>query len=253
MANLKIFPQKVLDCGQIKILDEINMKPNYIYEFENKILDAIKIKEKFFHDPKNREYSRNYEALKNDDFLWKWVADWEFGFRPKLNSQSIAKYMGVEPFHDCVMINISPNWKGKFSESDLIDKLMIKKFKIVIENYLKSCDRWSKWKYVLECGGDGNFLHAHIVAEINPKQKKSVNSHINKGNHTLEIRKIWDKTFRKSAEGYVGALKGKFAVQRIMLRTETLRDDKLKYLIESEKPEGHKNDRDLGILENQGF
>ena len=48
--------------------------------------------------------------------------------------------------------------------------------------------------------------------------------------------------------GYVGYLKGKFAVQSIILRTEILRDDKLKYLIEANKPEGHKNKVDLGIL-----
>ena len=92
-----------------------------------------------------------WTEIQNDEFLmfhlYKDHCDkfWQNG------CPEIARYMGVQPFHDCVMINISPNWKGKFGESDLIDKLMIKKFKIVIDNYLKSCDRWSKWKYVLEC------------------------------------------------------------------------------------------------------
>lgn len=122
---------------------------------------------------------------------------------------------------------------------------MEKKFVSVIETYLKASNRYSKYRYVIECGSDGNHLHTHIVAEINKGMERSVQTHINKGNHSIELRKIWDKEMPK---GKQGLLKGKYSIQRIMLRNEELVKDKLDYLIEEKKPEGHKNSRNLGIL-----
>lgn len=49
-------------------------------------------------------------------------------------------------------------------------------------------------------------------------------------------------------QGCIGYLKGKFAIQSIILRTEILRDDKLKYLLEENKPEGHTNKNNLNIV-----
>lgn len=162
--------------------------------------------------------------------------------------EEILDYLGVIPFIPCMMFNISPNWKGQL-ENGVTRKIAIKKFCKVIDTYLQNCNRYGKWKYCIESGSEDNFIHAHIVAEINPKVINSVlngkNSHIRKGNHVAEIRKIWDK---EMPEGYVGYLKGKFAIQSIILRNEILRDDKLKYLIEENKPDGHKNKRDLGLL-----
>lgn len=169
------------------------------------------------------------------------------------NKTEIYKYLGREvpiPFNPSVMINISPNWKGKFGQDNLTDKLMIKKFIIVVDKYLKASNRYSKYKWNLECGGEGNHLHAHIVAEIRPTSYKSVITHINKGNHSNEIRKIWDQTFPK---GYQRVCKGKHSIQRILLRNEELLKDKLNYLVEELKPEGHKNLKDLNILMNEGF
>lgn len=254
--QLKIFPQKVLDAGEIKYIGDINMKPRYIYDFEDKVYEGVCLKRQYEEvdnlglSPIVREIHEKYENMRKDYFLSKWVDDWECGFRPKHNSESIAKYMGVKPFVPSVMINISPNWKNAFGKDKLTDKLMIKNFRKVVETYLNASNRYSRYKYCLECGSEGNHLHAHIVAEFRKSCIKSVQTHINKGNHAIELRKIWDKVFPK---GYVGYLKGKYAIQRIILRVETLRDDKLKYLIENEKPEGHTNKTDLGILVNSGF
>lgn len=164
------------------------------------------------------------------------------------NLKEILDYLEIIPYTPCIMINISPNWKGKLT-TDVSRQMGIKKFKKVIETYLNSCNRYTKWKYVIESGSEDNFIHSHIVAEINPDQINSVlngkNSHIRKGNHTQELRKIWDKVM---PEGFVGYLKGKYSIQTTILRTEQLKKDKLDYLIEDLKPEGHKNKVNLGIL-----
>lgn len=267
MANLKIFPQKILDCGEIKYLGDINMKPKYILDFENKLLEARTVVQQYEYlfegstkrrYPSKEAYERSadkiivdkYNEIHNDEFIMEYINFPDFDKYFQKGSDSIARYMGVEPYVTSVMINISPNWKGKYGQDKLTDKLMTKKFCQVIDTYLSASNRYSKYKYCLECGSEGNFLHAHIVAEFNKQCIKSVTTHINKGNHTVELRKIWDKIF---PEGYVGLIKGKFAVQRIILRVDYLRQDKLDYLVEDKKPEGHKNLRDLNILKNEGF
>lgn len=198
---------------------------------------------KYNINPNGPRFGKKYQ----EGVKIEWEKFWEE------NKTEIYNYLGREvpiPFNPSVMINISPNWKGKFGRDALTDKLMIKKFIIVVEKYLTASNRYSKHRWNLECGGEGNHLHAHIVAEIRPGSYKSVMTHLNKGNHTNELRKIWDQTF---PEGYKRVCKGKHSIQRILLRNEELLKDKLKYLIENEKPEGHKNLRDLKILKNQGF
>jgi hypothetical protein len=170
---------------------------------------------------------------------------------------AIYRFLGIIPFNPSVMINISPNWKGKANPKD---KKYLRLLNNTIHDYINACNRYSKYRYCLECGGDGNFLHAHIVAEINPDLAKSVLTHINKGNHKGELMKAWDKNLKNEKaipynpyksgkeKGSEGLLKGKFAVQRILLNHPTLRDDKLKYLIEANKPEGHTNAYDLNFV-----
>jgi hypothetical protein len=258
----------LLDAGEIKYVDDVKrMKPKYIIEFEEKLREARDIcnrHEFMFKDAidgkiqfNNREefirageLIEKYEEMRKDEFLEKFINFPNFDYMFAKGSEAIAKYMGVIPFMPCVMINISPNWKGKFGEDPFCDEMMKEKFMEVIDKYLKAANRYSRYKYCLECGSEGNHLHAHIVAELNKGTEKSVMTHLNKGNHAIDLRKIWDKTFPK---GMQGCLKGKYAVQRIILRNELLRDDKLKYLIEENKPEGHKNKEDLEILVSVGF
>lgn len=191
---------------------------------------------------KDDEYSKD-----RPEWWWKEKKNSWMRFQTE-NLEEILDYLDIKPFIPCMMFNISPNWKGKL-EDGVTRKIAIKKFCKVIDTYLQNCNRYGKWKYCIESGSEDNFIHAHIVAEINPKVINSVlngkNSHIRKGNHVAELRKIWDK---EMPEGYVGYLKGKFAIQSIILRNEILRDDKLKYLIEENKPEGHKNKKNLGLI-----
>lgn len=256
---------EILDEGENKFLSEINMpREKYIDDFMRKLFEARVTQakyENYFNDGKfvaeNREEwlqfkecEAEYEKIRADPYIMESI---NFSCYDKLlwkGNKRMADYMGVIPFMPCVMLNISPNWKGKYGKDKLTDKIMCKKFQLIIEKYLNACNRYSKWKYVLESGGEGNFLHAHIVAEINPKIEKSTITHLNKGNHAIDLRKIWNKNMPKGNEGL---LKGKFAVQRILLRNEELKNDKLKYLIEDNKPEGHQNLENLGILQSRGF
>lgn len=154
--------------------------------------------------------------------------------------KSLYGFLGLIPFNPCVMINISPNWKGKIDPKDEHWQALLAD---TIQNYLRSCNRYTKWRYCLECGGDGDFLHAHIVAEINPDVSKSVMTHINKGNHKYELIKAF-----KKLKGDEGLLKGKFAIQRILINNEDMRNDKLSYLEEKNKPDGHTNAYDLDLV-----
>lgn len=154
----------------------------------------------------------------------------------------IWEYLGIEKFTPSVMINISPDWDG-----DIMDKNgdeygdgIIEDFTSCIEGYLGEGNRYDYYSYVIECGGEGTHLHAHIVAHINPRIGKSVEKHLAKGNHTIQIRKRANKL-----KGMEGTIKG-VGIQKVFLRNETLVKDKLDYLVEDLKPDGHKNKYVIG-------
>ena len=248
---------KILNEGEIQFLKykEYQMTPEYIFEWYRQmklcreIFDALCFEDRDFRS--TRESNMLWEKYKDDEFAKYFYIDTPAPAMHKLSpawKKRIAEYMDVIPFIPCVMFNISPAWKGEFGKKDLTDKLMIKNFCKVIDSYLNESfqqkKRYTKFKYCLECGSDGNFLHAHIVAEINPKIDKSVKSHINKGNHKQQLNKYWNKVFK----GHQGLLKGKFAIQRNLINTEEILKDKLDYLLEENKEEGHQNLRDLNVV-----
>lgn len=248
--------QKVLDAGVEKYLWGTIMNPPHLDDFISQVLDANRLRHKIDWyrtciDRGDHGVDRaGFSAAQRDwDQLDKLVKDYVYEPPFKIKDCSaISRYMGIAPFYPSVMINISPNWKGRFSNykgTPLQDAFDVRDFKAVIEKYLSSNDRYTKWKYCLECGSEGNFLHAHIVAEINPRCSKSVVTHINKGNHAVELRKHWDKIGPKGTEGF---LKGKYSIQRVMIRNRDILKDKLAYLIEANKPEGHTNLSDLKIV-----
>ena len=170
------------------------------------------------------------------------------GHYPPLMKTEIYNYLKIIPpipFKPSIMINICPKWEKRKKPS----KKDITLFEQVIEEYLHCCDRYSKWKYILESGSQGNNLHAHIVAEINPKQYKSVMTHIKKGKHNGKIRSIWDKV----CGGYQGYLGAKQAIQSTIIRKDYILKDKLNYLIEDLKPDGHKNKEQIARPISNGF
>lgn len=271
---------QILDCGQLKNITEVIMpkeenylsrcyrKPNRVFKksvWDEDSCDYVNVEETN-PDPKpwfpklDHWFKHDERKLTDDDYRGIYTQARRTQAWMKFQSENLEEilaYLDIIPFIPCMMFNISPNWKGQL-DTKLKRKKGIKYFREVIETYLKSCNRYSKWKYCIESGSEDNFIHAHVVAEINPQMMKSVldghkmingkrknTSHIGKGQHIADIRKIWD---RHMPAGYVGLLKGKFAIQSVILRNEILRDDKLKYLREENKPEGHKNKRDLGLL-----
>lgn len=147
--------------------------------------------------------------------------------------RDLQEYAGTLPFEPWIMINISPDWKGQ-----TIDEHMIKDFRFVIESYMK--EGWfSEWGYALEGGGDGDLLHAHIVAKLGSSSKTlaMVKGHCcgKKNNHEQQLMKYAKKTkCMRSVLKRVG-------IQKMILNNKQLWKDKMAYLVESKKPEGHKN------------
>lgn len=247
----------ILDCGKKILLPPfIEMKKFYetdaiFYVFANsdrKVLtkyeidedleeQTIKVDNVNFIEP-----SRKFNAWKHKCFVFsplcnEYIPNDEFRASADPYKEAALKFWGREeifqylkiiPFTPSVMINISPNWKNSKCK-DCVNKL-----KELINSYMS--EGWfDKWQYVIECGSEGNHIHAHIVAHMNVQRLKAVESHLRRGNHTRQLQK-----WAKKIEGMGGTIEG-VSVQKIFLRTEQLVNDKLDYLIEDKKPIGHKN------------
>ncbi len=246
---------RILDSGELKFVAEIQMsskESSYLLFQETKFktrnitkwIDDRMVKDVIEND----KYVEMTERIKWADSKvieytreWDWI-NWPKG--PDMNKmdgrfevwcggkETLYKYLGIIPFVPSVMINISPDWNGEGIKRS--DKIKIVILSNIVENYLK--EGWySKASYVIENGGEGDLIHAHIVAEFSPLRIKSTNTHLAKGNHTIQLKK-----YAKKVKGMAGIIKGP-GVQKVFLRTKVLVDDKLDYLIEDMKPEGHKN------------
>lgn len=151
--------------------------------------------------------------------------------------QIILDYLEIIPFTPSVMINISPNWG--IAKDKMSDKTKAKRLESVINDYMKIDSRYDYYSYVIECGSSGNHIHAHIVAHVNPKLVKSVvrgkNSHIGKG-----CRLPGALNTQGGKRGIKGVFSGK-GISTTILNCQELVNDKLDYLTEEKKPEGHKN------------
>lgn len=258
---------KILDEGIIKLImsKEYKMKPSYIYDFE-KIIRAKQwelndleqraqmMVEKTLHGSKFRNgyTSRMYDEicerknkLSEDVFIQKWMFELEInnGSIPKCywNSKSITDFLGVVPFTPSVMINISPNWN--VAKDKLSNTTKAKRLESCINEYMKIDNRYDYYSYAIENGSDGEHIHAHIVAHVNPKLRKSViggkKSHIGKGDRLPGALNTCG-----GKRGMKGVFSGK-GISTTILNCEDLVKDKLNYLIEDLKPEGHKNKSNL--------
>jgi len=229
---------KVLDEGKNKFVPEVieMKKPQYVYDFEDEIYvmntayhKYAALKTQNASADKLNEQFRICESFKRNEFLYSFLFETEVNSKVEFNR--IAKYYNIIPFKPSVMINISPDWSESKLNTNFGKTCVLKK---LIDDYMS--EGWyESWEYVVECGSQGDHIHAHIVCKMNTQRLKSTESHLSKGNHLQQLKKYASKI-----KGIQGTIKGS-GVQKTFLRTEKLVADKLNYLEEDLKPEGHKN------------
>lgn len=242
---------QILDEGEIKYIEHYKIMPrNLEHEYQNKYSGFALQRERYLKyqsdlntnaelDKMIKFVSENepdvYKAFELQDTIRKrkvkpvQTYNPEFMEHPtEMSKSDIYEYYGVDIFHPCWMLNISPDWKGEISQ----DK--ISHFKAVMGKFFDNCNRFSRMKYVIEGGSEANFLHVHAVFEFNPSKQGNLKA-MRKGNLLREFRKIWDK------HGYIGLIKARCALQTTYITTPTMLKDKLDYLIEDLKPLSHRN------------
>lgn len=239
----------VIDRKISKLQEEINQQLPIVGWYENLRAGSDPndpytqptLKQTMTNDKSKRIIDNNNDEISDlleEQFLW---ADHLGGINHKeflacskdYQMKMIENHFHIPPMTPNIMINISPDWKGQEITSE-----MIIAFQECIEQYASEMEgqRYSKLTYILESGKEGNHLHAHCVFSINPQQLNSVlngkNSHIKKGKHIRQINTWWKK-------GVFGGIK--LNIQSVILRTELLIEDKIKYLDPDNKPMGHEN------------
>lgn len=198
----------------------------------------------FFETVENFDVDSIKYKLRNEMFIETFGLD------------TICDYLEIVPFYDSIMLNISPNWnlEGLEGVEGVEGKCQIKFLKLIIDKFLDS-PRFTKYKYVIECGKSGNHIHAHCVIELNPDMKKSNKTWISKGNHLRDLRAIWNKLNNECDGGYDDCIKSRHALQCILIKNKDMLQDKLDYCIEEMKPLSHQNAQHphLPQVYNNGF
>lgn len=152
--------------------------------------------------------------------------------------EKIMRYFNVEPYYQSMMINISPAWKGEIQDDE---HLLVRKFLKTVMSKFYDTKFFTRMKYVIECGGEGNFPHIHAVFEFNPKYESQYRGWVKKSNHLRDLRACWNKVCASGAPQWKDKIASKYAIQSNLLNTKQVRDDKLNYLVEDLKPPSHQN------------
>jgi hypothetical protein len=206
--------------------------------------ERIDIVAKFVGDPYD-DYPLQEKLWSIDAKLCEFKADlekleWNNMKRPtELSKKELYEFFNMTEFQDCIMINVSPKWVEGLE--GLNEGGKIKFLKIVLNKFITCSDRFTKHKFVIECGKNGNHIHAHAVLQLNPDMKKSNKTWISKGNITRDLRAVWNKLSRELELEQEDCLKSKYAIQTILIKNERMLKDKLDYLIEELKPLSHQN------------
>lgn len=198
-------------------------------------------------------YKRQLEQV---EILDRFDPDEWIRYRPHWTSASDAekkkqyeyahKYLNIEKFIPFICINVSPNWKSINRSGKPTDKTRAV-FHEAIQRFGECSKRFVQLHYVLECGSEGNHLHAHIVAKINPDMEKTCITQLRKGNLSRSFRKFFTQACKdldfaqNEPEGIGGIVEGKFAIQFSLMRKKEFWVDKIDYLVEDRKPADHKN------------
>ena len=200
---------KILDEGDFKYIAHYKManrKPmSYVRRYERDYIDSLDLPERMTH-------------ILDVDTGGLSIEEW------------CMNYYGKSKFNECWMLNISPNWKGTINDN------MIEHFKKVMDIFYTNCRRFLSMDYVLECGGDGDFLHAHAVFKLDLNKPGNLFS-MRKGNFLKEFRSCWNRCDPL----YRDLCKSRHALQTTFITTDEMLKDKVDYLVEELKPESHKN------------
>jgi hypothetical protein len=208
-----------------------------------------------FCDKTDKDFPERGKSKWFDNSCMNW--DFPYDVKPRYRDrlyEQIMKHYDWKPFIPFLTFNISPNWAGcKLTGAPAPWRIEL--LKETIRKFFAISNRFSQVDYAIECGSEGNHLHAHVVAQISADQQATVITQLHKGNLVNGFRKIWLKQLCEGQirEGMGGIMKGKFAIQTGLFRKEEFLRDKLNYLDEDKKPDDHKNLRDLGERETIYF
>lgn len=161
-----------------------------------------------------------------------------------MTKTDLYKYYNIIPYKPCWMLNISPNWKQErlLNDSKAFTDKKIAFVRRVMRFFTDDAQRFTRVRYVMEGGKEGNFLHIHAVFELNDKKPNNI-SHLKKGNFLKSFRTIWDRcaVSEKHSSQWEGLVGSKYALQTTYLTSQEMLNDKLDYLIEAKKPISHQN------------
>ncbi len=166
----------------------------------------------------------------------------------EMTDEMIADYYKIKPFKPYWMLNISPNWKGEKCRLSVDTARRIKFISEVMELFYDDAKRFSKVKYVIEGGKEGDFLHVHAVFELNAKKPNNI-LHMKKGNFLKSFRTIWNRHASEVCPKWEGHVGSKHALQTTYITSQEMLQDKLDYLVEDLKPISHQNSSDFKSIE----
>lgn len=222
---------KVLDeeNKDYKLLDRCNFptlfKFNTIYEDYIKCFDDTYIFNDIYIEDEWNYFVEMYVTKRRH------IADvwWQCVHHPE-----IYEYLDVHPFKEAIMINISPDWKGKCNKQQI--EILKKSVEVIGSNK----NRFENYAYAIENGGNGDMVHLHCVLAFSEQQINNYKKHKNYCN--AGIYKEFKTAFKRSAE----VIRSNYSELNLMIdkkiiRNQDMLNDKLDYLVESRKPLSHQN------------
>lgn len=196
------------------------------------IFDEIWLKDKNFRD----NYDNYIDMIKDVQgypTVWnKWVKNFEKSKRPQ---KKIYMWLTMSP--DKIHRNIDNTPENVKAVADWCNK------------WFKYANHYGDYAWVVECGSQGDHIHAHAIVEMKNSDK-----------HADNLKKSWNKHFPKhqlltsvdaNTKAYKnGTKRGEYCYKKID-KWEYVQE-RLDYL-ENEKKGTHENLVDLGFRDSRGF
>lgn len=230
------YNNQILDAGNLLSISHYKTGMN-----NKKILGQLE--QRYTNDYQSGEYRCHHGDPEQCNRYYQEV----FRFLKKpwdMTKQDLYDYYNIIPYKPCWMLNISPAWKGEMllSDSKAFTDKKIAFLRRVMRFFTDDAQRFTKVRYVMEGGKQGNFLHIHAIFELNSNKPNNIN-HLKKGNFLKSFRTIWDRCAQseKHSRQWEGLVGSKYALQTTYLTTKEMLNDKMDYLVETKKPISHQN------------